>query len=132
MHAPCDLTLGCLLAPFFDPYGIAKPTVDGVDAGAPFKFDPTQIAAPVGHGWDRLCHELLRLAGMNQLPQALLGAAPLPSSGTSRVVLHSLPSLDNGGRGGRRHNWLSLIGYFVWPRRFPIVIVTTVAIEGNT
>jgi hypothetical protein len=109
MHAPCDLTLGCLLARFFDPYGTARPTVEGVDAGAPFNFDPTEIAAPVGHGWDRLCHELLRLAGMNQLPRALFGAAPLPSGGTSRAVLRSLPYLDNGGRGGRRHNWLSLI-----------------------
>ncbi len=131
VHAPCDLTLGFLLARFFDPYGIAKPSAGGVEAGAPFQFDSAQLMAPNGDGWDRLCHELLRLTGTHQLPRALFGSAPLPTGGISRAVLRSLPYLDDGGREGRRRNWLSLISDFVWPRRFPIVIVTTVAIEGD-
>jgi hypothetical protein len=143
--AACNTSFGSLIARFLDPTRQRLPTTGWTDAGVDFEFDPAHITDPglSGNDWARLCHELLNLAGTRQLPRYLCEDASTRPAAISGTTVRSFPYL---GLGDPEHqdnhapwpHWLAgLFGSagwnivrWLWPWRFPIVIVTSIELEG--
>ena len=143
--AACDTPLGALMARFFD--ASWPPVTGSVDSGVDFDFNPAHIANPdsSGKGWARLCHELLRLAGTRQLPLHLREDPAARPPAISSTTVRSFPYLGFGDSERHPSDFFGLrslgdaiwragfdIVRWLWPRRFPLVIVTSIELEGES
>lgn len=127
---PCDETLGSLLARFFcggQLYntGTSKALVN---AGAPFKYDPSDLTAthPACSDWDRLCLEIIR-ATRNQIIPPHLTHRP----STERLQTTTLHALPVGPALAYLKSWL-VEGYHRLRRRgMPVLVVSRVMNETS-
>jgi hypothetical protein len=125
--AACSFTLGELLRSFLAFSYPAPKGVLPIEAGASFRFAPSELEKPSGDGWDRLCIELLRLCPRNQLPRSLFGNLPDPSAVVSAVV-RSFPYIGAGGIGW---GWFQRVYDWLFSRRMPVLVVVWIKTEGQ-